>query len=146
MEVVLGLTFGISASLPTIAGSQMSVSGPILTLDGKKKRTYLIALLDDASRLVIRCEFFFEENYLALEATFRQALPERGIPKKLFVDSGRIFRSQQLQLICTRLGIVLSYTRPFSPASKGKAERYFRTFREQFLDCLETQEITSWSS
>lgn len=70
---------------------------------------------------------------LILEETFRQALLKRGIPKKLFVDNGKVFQSQQLQLICARLGIAVSVARPYSPASKGKIERYFRTFRDQFL-------------
>ena len=117
--------------------------GPDLIVDGKKKKAYLIALLDDASRLVVHSQFFFEENYLSLEATLRQALLKRGIPKKLFVDNGKLFRSRQLQLICARLGIALSFTRPYSPASKGKIERYFRTLRGQFLDCLDIQDITS---
>jgi hypothetical protein len=37
---------------------------PYLLLDGKKKKTYLVAILDDASRLIVHSEFFFEESYL----------------------------------------------------------------------------------
>lgn len=117
--------------------------GPYLLVGGKKKRTYLIAILDDASRLIVHSQFFFQGNYLALEETFRQALLKRGIPKKLFVDNGKVFQSQQLQLICARLGIAVSFARPYSPASKGKIERYFRTFRDQFLSQLDLREVSS---
>ncbi|MBO8129868.1 MAG: DDE-type integrase/transposase/recombinase [Peptococcaceae bacterium] len=117
--------------------------GPYLLLNGKKKKTYLIAFLDDARRLIVHSQFFFEENYQALEETFRQALLKRGIPKKLFVDNGKIYQSRQLRLICARLGIALSFTRPYSPASKGKIERYFRTWRQQFLTPLQSEQITS---
>lgn len=117
--------------------------GPHLLLDGRKKRTYLIALLDDASRLLVNCEFSFQENYLALETVLRDAFLKRGVPKKLFVDNGKIYQSQQMRLICARLGIVLSFTRPYSPASKGKVERVFRTIRGQFLEPLDLTEIDS---
>ncbi|MGI6036171.1 MAG: DDE-type integrase/transposase/recombinase [Limnochordia bacterium] len=117
--------------------------GPYLLLDGKKKKTYLVAILDDASRLIVHSEFFFEESYLTLEATLRRAFLKRGIPKKLFVDNAKIYHTVQLRLICARLGISLSFCRPYSPASKGKIERYFRTFRGQCLDSLDVTSVSS---
>lgn len=41
------------------------------------------------------------------------------------------------------MGVLLSHARPYSPASKGKIERVFRTFRTQFLSTLDLQELTS---
>ncbi len=117
------------------------LAGPYLTLKGRKKKTYLIAFLDDASRLLLYAEFYFTENYLALENTLRQALLKRGLPKKLFVDNGKIFHSKQLRLICGRLGIALSHARPYSPASRGKIERWFRTFRQGCLSRFRSEEV-----
>jgi transposase InsO family protein len=117
--------------------------GPYLLIDGKKKCTYLIAFLDDASRLLLHGEFFFVENAVSLQTVLKKAILKRGIPKRIFTDNGKIFISLQLRLICASLGIVLSHSRPYSPASKGKIERVFRTFRMQFLDSLDFAEVTS---
>lgn len=40
-------------------------------------------------------------------------------------------------MICASLGIILIHSRPFSPSSKGKIERAFRTIREQFIASLD---------
>lgn len=119
------------------------LAGPYLTIDGKKKATYLIAFLDDASRLLVHGEFFFEENSKNLQIVLKKAILKRGLPKRIFADNGKIFDSLQLRLICASLGILLSHARPYSPASKGKIERVFRTFRTQFLSSLDLQEIKS---
>ena len=120
-----------------------TMQGPYILVDDRKRGTHLIVLLDDASRLVVDSRYFFEENCLALERLFYQALLKRGIPKKLFTDNAKIFHSNQLNLICAKLGIVLSFARVFSPESKGKVERYIRTHQEQLLKGLDLREITS---
>lgn len=117
--------------------------GPFLVIDGKKKRTYLMLFLDDASRLLLHGEFFFEENTQNLQSVLKKAILKRGLPKKIFCDNGKVYDSLQLRLICASLGIILSHARPFSPASKGKVERMFRTIRMQFLESLELAEINS---
>jgi putative transposase len=117
--------------------------GPYLLLDGKKKRTYLMAFLDDASRILVHGEFFLEENSQNLQTVLKKALLKRGIPKKIFCDNGRVYSSLHLRLICASLGVILSHARPYSPASKGKIERMFRTIRMQFLESLDLSEIHS---
>jgi transposase InsO family protein len=107
--------------------------GPAVETGGKMKKTYLIALLDDHSRLVVHGEFYLSEaleNYLdALE----KALSKRGLPRKLYVDNGAAFRSHHLGHVCASLGIALVHARPYKPQGKGKIERYFRSVREDFL-------------
>jgi putative transposase len=117
--------------------------GPYLLVNGKKKCTFLIAFLDDASRLITGGQFFFEENTSNLLVVLKKAILKRGILKRLFTDNGKIFSSLQLRMICASLGIILSHARPYSPASKGKIERVFRTIRTQFLEALDLAEIKS---
>lgn len=117
--------------------------GPHLLINGKKRCTYLIAFLDDASRLLVHGQFFFEENSACLQSVLKQAILKRGIPKRIFADNGKIFDSLHLRLICASLGIVLSHARPYSPESKGKIERMFRTVRMQFLNSLDLAEVDS---
>lgn len=117
--------------------------GPYLKLDGKKKRTYLIAFLDDASRVVPHGEFFLEDNLLRLQTVLKKAILKRGIPKMIYTDQGKIFTSQQLGLICAHLGVTLAHATPYTPEAKGKIERAFRTIRMQFMDLLLLDEIDS---
>jgi len=89
------------------------------------------------------CSASFEQNLVSVLSVFKQAVQRRGIPKKLFMDNGKVFRSDQLQLICASLGTVVSYAAPFSASSKGKIERWFFTLQSQFLNLLDWTKITS---
>jgi transposase InsO family protein len=117
--------------------------GPNLTLDGRVRKTYLVSLLDDASRLIAHSAFCLAETALEIEGVLKQALLKRGIPAKLVVDNGAAFRAATLQGICARLGIQLVYCRPYAPEGKGKLERYHRTFRAGFLSELDPRRIAS---
>lgn len=120
-----------------------SCVGPYLYIGGKKRKTYLLALLDDASRLVPHAEFLFEENVVGLRIVLKKAILKRGIPAKLFTDNAKIYSSLQLRVACATLGITLSHSRPYSPASKGKVERFFRTLRDQFFPSLTEDDLSS---
>ncbi len=122
--------------------SDISV-GPYLNIDGKKLKTYIIALLHDSSRLIIHAEAFFSDNFLSLLSTFKKAVSKRGIPKKLFVDNGKVYKSNQMQFICASLGTILSYARPYSPESKGKIERWFRTLQDQWMNVINWDSFSS---
>lgn len=111
--------------------------GPtIQTKDGLRK-TYLVSLMDDASRLLAHCAFCFSETALDIESVLKQAVLKRGRPYKLLVNNGAAYKSATLQAICARLEIRLIYCKPYMPEGKGKLERFHRTFREQFLGELD---------
>jgi putative transposase len=107
--------------------------GPRVLWEGKQRKTYLIAFIDDMSRLVPHAEFYLHERLDSFLDAFRQALLMRGIPRKLYVDNGPSFRSNHLEHICASLGIVLLHARPYQPEGKGKIERWFGTVRGNFL-------------
>jgi len=116
--------------------------GPRLPLAGRVRKTYLVSLLDDASRLIAHSAFCLGETALDIEGVLKQALLKRGIPTMLVVDNGAAYRAATLQGICVRLGIKLVFCRPFAPEGKGKLERYHRTFRDGFLSELDARRIT----
>jgi putative transposase len=97
---------------------------------GQKVRTYLVALIDDATRLVVQAEFYASQKLPVLENALRQAIVRCGVPDNLYVDNGKIFISQWLRLACAKLGIRHLNTRAYSPESKGKIERWNRTVDE----------------
>lgn len=111
--------------------------GPSLLAGDRKRKTYLIAFLDDHSRLLPHAEFFLSENLHSWLVAFRRALLTRGLPRKLYVDNGAAFRSRHLERICASLGIALTHTPPYTPQGRGKIERFFRTVRTEFLSCFQ---------
>jgi len=119
--------------------------GPSVALPGSRTRrkTYLIAFLDDATRVVPYCAFAMSENTAAFLPVFKQALLRRGIPQRLYVDNGANYRSQQLALVCARLGVALIHARPHQPQGKGKQERFFRTVRSQVIATLSAADTDS---
>ena len=104
-----------------------------------KKRTYLVAVLDDFSRLIPHAEFYRHEKLPHLENTLQKAILKRGIPHVLYVDNGQIFSAHQINLICAELGIRKITSKPYSP--EGKIERFFRTVRADFLTELEHEKV-----
>lgn len=108
---------------------------------GRKRRTYLIAIIDDATRVIPFAEFAFSEKAGDFLHVLREAIVRRGLPVRLYTDNGSNFRSQHLALVCARLGIALLHARPYHAAGKGKIERWFRTCRRQLLDPLGPEDL-----
>ncbi len=119
--------------------------GPSVGMPGSRvrRKSYLIAFLDDATRVVPYCAFALSENTQAFLPVFKQALLRRGIPQRLYVDNGANYRSQQLALVCAKLGVALIHARPYQPQGKGKQERWFRTVRAQLLTTLSQADTAS---
>jgi transposase InsO family protein len=110
--------------------------GPSVTVDGKQRKTYMIAFIDDMTRIIPFAAFYLHERLDYFLDALRKALRMRGLPKKLYVDNGPAFRSNHLEFICASLGIVLIHAKPYQPEGKGKIERFNRTVREGFLSTL----------
>lgn len=110
--------------------------GPTVLVGKTRRKTYLIAFLDDATRVVPYAAFALSENVATFLPVFKQAVLRRGVPSRLLVDNGSAYRSQHLSLVCARLGTTLIHARPYQPQSKGKQERFFRRTRTQLLPTL----------
>lgn len=119
--------------------------GPSIQTPGGMRKTYLVSLLDDASRLIAHSAFCLGETALDIEGVLKQAVLKRGVPRKLIIDNGAAYRSHTMQSICALLEIRLVYCRPYEPQGKGKLERFHRTFREQFLAEIEPEKFSGLS-
>ena len=49
----------------------------------------------------------------------RAAFYKRGVPEQLLVDNGSIYCSQEITLICARVGCILRHTAVRDAAAKG---------------------------
>lgn len=101
-----------------------------------KKQTFLVAIIDDHSRLLCHGEFYFKQDILAYLSCLKTALAKRGIPEKLYCDNGQVFLAEQVKRIMARLGTTVIHARIRDCAAKGKIERFFLTTRNCFLDPL----------
>ena len=110
-----------------------SMSGPHVISNGKPHETWLIAFIDDASRIIPHGQFFLQNNTDSLICALQPAIYKRGIPDQFYFDHGSNYISKEISLICSRLGIILSHAPVRDGAAKGKIERFFRTVRDNFL-------------
>lgn len=112
--------------------------GPMVQVEGSaaSKKAYLMAIIDDHSRLVVHAEFYLSETFDTLKSALRAAVSRRGVPQKFYVDNGACYRSEQLDRILASLGIALSHSRPYKPQGRGKIERWFKNIRDSFLPMI----------
>ncbi|MBI5605178.1 MAG: transposase, partial [Deltaproteobacteria bacterium] len=121
------------AELPNDLWQSDVLHGPLVETGGKKRKSYLIAFIDDHSRLVPYGAFYPGESLTFFLKALEQALATRGLPRKIYVDNGAAFRSHHLEQVTASLGIALIHARPYKPQGKGKIERWFKTVRSDFL-------------
>lgn len=117
--------------------------GPTIVYEGRHRQTYLIAFIDDASRLLVHGEFFFEDNAVNMQNAFQKAVLKFGVPKRIFVDNGSSYQNHQLDWICAELGIVKIHSRPYHPRGKAKVERSHRTEKDRWMNCTDWNEFHS---
>jgi putative transposase len=121
------------AELPNDLWQSDSMHGPQVDVDGRMKKSYLPAFLDDHSRLIPHAQFYPSEGLSSYLHALEQALLRRGLPRKLYLDNGPAFRSKHLEDVTASPGIALIHSSPYKPQGRGKIERFFRTVRGQFL-------------
>ncbi len=127
------------AELPNDIWQSDVMHGPRVLVNERRRKAYLIAFIDDHSRLVPFGRFYLSENLASFLDAFENALVKRGLPRKLYVDNGSAFRSRQLEHVCASLAIALIHSTAYQPQGRGKIERFFRTVRTQFLPTLASQ-------
>ena len=121
------------AELPNDMWQSDVMHGPMVTENDRLRKSYLIAFLDDHSRLIPHGAFYLSEGIANYLLAFETALLCRGLPRKLYVDNGAAFRSKHLEHVTASLGIALIHTPPYTPEGRGKIERFFRSVRSMFL-------------
>lgn len=109
---------------------------------GRLVTAKLFLIIDDFSRLFPYGRFYEHETTDAFLDCLWEAFRRRGLPRRVYVDNGSSFRDDRLRLGCMALEVKLSFTKPYSAASKGKIERANRTVRMQFLSELPNEPLS----
>lgn len=120
-----------------------SSHGPFLTVDQRRIKTYIIAIVDDASRFFVGCDVYLEDNGLNVQQTLKKAISTYGVPQRLYTDNGKTYRNRQLQLICANLGIGLVHATPYHGYAKGKIERFFGVMKTNWMYNINYSEFQS---
>ena len=115
--------------------------GPKVRVGKQLKKTYLLAILDDATRYVVYAGFGLSEDTAALIDGLSMACRRFGIPERFYTDNGAAFRSRHLSHVAARLSMHLPHTPAYRPQGRGKVERFFRTVRDQCLSGIKTESL-----
>lgn len=99
----------------------------------EKKRMYIIGIIDDASRLIVGIDVFFNDNYVNFMSVLKQAVTKYGKPQVLNLDNGAPYKNSQLDMLAARIGIGLYHNKPYYGPGKAKIERWFRTMKDHFM-------------
>jgi transposase InsO family protein len=108
-----------------------------------KVQTYLLAIIDDHSRLICHAEFFVCQDLMTYLAVLEKAIRKRGIPDKIYCDNGKVFLSSQVKRIGAEIGSRVVHAKVRDAAAKGKIERFFKTVRDHFLEMAAIQKFNS---
>ena len=120
-----------------------SCVGPKVKLEGLKRRLYVQALLDDASRLVPRAMIFYQDNFNCLLQVMKSAVSRYGVPKVWNFDNGGTYKNRQMQLLAARTGSDVHYCHPYTPTQKSKIERWFRTLRDKWFATTDLNQFST---
>lgn len=87
---------------------------------GQTRRTYLIIIIDDASRMIVGAEFFFHDNAVNFHKVWKSAVLRYGKSKVMILDNGSSYKNGNTKDIAARLGTHLVYCKPYTPTGKAK--------------------------
>ena len=115
---------------------------------------YVHVAIDDHSRIAFSAIYPNEKS--ASVVGFLQAAlayyARLGIRfKAILTDNGPAYRSRQLAQLCRALGLKHRFTRPYTPRTNGKAERFIQTALREWAYArsyhnsqARTQELAAW--
>ena len=118
---------------------QMDVVGGVLLEDGTECK--VLTGVDDHSRFCVCSGIMVRATGRAVCGFFAQALERHGVPEEILTDNGKVFTNRfgltptevLFDKICRENGIKHRLTKPASPTTTGKVERFHRTLRQEFL-------------
>jgi transposase InsO family protein len=119
---------------------QMDVTGSVFLADGTELK--LISGIDDCSRFCVIATVVRRATARAICRAFVAAMAAYGIPDEVLTDNGKQFTGRfgrprpaevLFERICRKNGIRQRLTRPFSPTTIGKVERWHQSLQTDFL-------------
>lgn len=120
---------------------QLDIVGGIQLADGTEAK--VVTGVDDHSRFCVIATVVRRATSRAVCAAFAVALQRFGIPDEVLTDNGKQFTGRftqprpaevMFERICRENGIVARNTKPRTPTTTGKVERFHQTLQRELLD------------
>ena len=104
----------------------------LLCPDGKNRKTYLFAWVDDYSRKILYGQYYWDEKLPRMEDSFRKMILRYGYPVKIYLDNGSVYISRQFFLVLHDLGIKKIHHPAYKAFCKGKVESVMKKIKNDF--------------
>ncbi|MDP4512145.1 IS481 family transposase [Nonomuraea turcica] len=120
---------------------QLDLVGGVPLSDGRECK--MVTGIDDHSRFVVIAAVVAVPSGRAVCSAFTAAMRRYGVPFEVLSDNGKQFtgrhnRPQPVEVlferVCRENGINQRLTKPRSPTTTGKIERFHKTLRHELLD------------
>ena len=119
---------------------QMDIVGGVKILDGSEAK--IVSGVDDHARFCISAHVVARATARPTCDALALAMRRYGVPVQILTDNGKVFTGRfgpgtgevLFDRICRENGIKHILTRPRSPTTTGKVERWHKTLRREFLD------------
>ncbi|WP_063820467.1 IS481 family transposase [Nocardia aobensis] len=120
---------------------QLDIVGGVPLADGRECK--LLTGIDDHSRFVVIATVLATPSGREVGEAFTAAMRRYGVPSEVLSDNGGQFTGRYIkplpvevlfEKICRDNGIKQRLTKPRSPTTTGKIERFHKTLRTEFLD------------
>lgn len=120
---------------------QLDLVGGIYLADGRECK--LLSGIDDHSRFVVSATVLSVPSGRAVADAFVRTMRVYGVPAEVLTDNGKQFTGRftkprpaevLFERVCRENGITARLTKPRSPTTTGKVERWHRTLRRELLD------------
>ncbi|WP_200931411.1 IS481 family transposase [Frankia sp. R43] len=120
---------------------QLDIVGGVPLAEGRECK--LLTWIDDHSRFVVIATVLATPSAREVAEAFTAAMRCYGVPSEVLTDNGGQFTGRHLkplpvqvlfEKVCLDNGIKQRLTKPRSPTTTGKIERFHKTLRAEFLD------------
>jgi transposase InsO family protein len=120
---------------------QLDLVGGIYLADGRECK--VLSGIDDHSRYVVCAAVLAVPSGRAVADAFTAAMRQYGVPAEVLTDNGKQFTGRftkprpaevLFERVCREHGITAKLTKPYSPTTTGKVERWHQTLRRELLD------------
>lgn len=120
---------------------QLDLVGGIYLADGRECK--MLTGIDDHSRFVVIAVLLAIPSGRAVCNAFTAAMQRLGVPSEVLTDNGKQFTGRftkprpaevLFERVCRENGITARLTKPRTPTTTGKIERFHQTLRRELLD------------
>ena len=105
--------------------------GPlVLGPSGKPTLAKLGAFIDHCSRYPVADRYYPAEDIATLRDTMLRAFMSFGLPVKVYVDRGAVYRAEQLRYSLDRVGTHLVHSKEYTSEGRGVIERWWQNIKQ----------------